>query len=549
MGSLFENIHQPEGLDGSFYHSLQELRKQLDDMNKRTSALLLRDHTSSDNNNLAILPSDVLQLPNGPAFWQLYRTLRTELRGVETRVEVIENRVETISSRLDELEPPQFTPPSTPMSTAKSEVTVDNQPPLTQQSSPPVAQSFTSANAKEMPDADISDVGYFDPSVEAADGDEDLDTYDVITFFAKLKRTSRTKRVVRPERFFRGTALRLYIFGYKNDGTNTYDLEDGCLNIIAFEEVLMSLFRPRTLELMKNETYTLSDFQNGRRLVEDYALKLLGLGRYLKSNDAAERIRLTYGMALHGIKVDASLDIGSVEDDLPDTLPVFVARLASIEGAIERALRNPDPARSFAVGEASSHDPTLSTMGRNTEDRHGVKLSTTRLSPDPQLSVSNGSMARELSSTPAPSSHVQAWSNHSTRPTSLYQDEDFPVLSGTLPMEHNEPLYRAAPDTVTGGNVERQQPGYKYSYLPMPRSDSAASNSRRTDQAPSLLQAGQGYLWPQPVSMTRPSFPWHPPSTRSVGPGTQWQSGFPQDGYYMYPPTQPAMYHNDPRQR
>jgi len=545
MDSLFENIRQPEGIDGSFYHSLQELRKQLDDMNKRTSTLLRRNHKSSDS-DAAILPSDTLQLPNGPAFWQLYRTLRTELRGVEARVELVEDRVETLSNRLDELEPPRFTPPSTPMSTAKSEVTVNNQPLLRkEESSPGVTQSFISANAKEMPDADISDIGYFDPSVDDTDENKDLETYDVITFFAKLKRASRTKRIVRPERFFRGTALHLYTLGYNNDGANMYDLEDGCLNISAFEEVLMSLFRPKALEAMKNETYTLTDFQNGRRLVEDYALKLLGFGRYLKSEDAAERIRLTYGMALHGINIDASLDIGSVEDDLPDTLPVFLARLAGIEVEIERALWNSGTARSPASAEGFSNDPTFSTVERNTQDRHGNKFFTTRLSPDPQLSVSEDSMARELSSTPAPLSHVQAWSNHSTRPTSLYQDEFLPSLSSTPPMEHNQPPYRVVPDTVTGGNVEHQQPGYQCSYLPMPRSISVTSNSGRTDQPSNLTQYRPCYLWPEPVSMTRPSFPLHPPSTRLAASGTQWQPGSHLNGTYMYPSPQPGIYHNE----
>lgn len=60
-----------------------------------------------------------LSLPSGPIFWQLFNSLRTDLRTIDGRVAALEQSVSDLEDRVDGLDPNQLTPSS---STATSEV-------------------------------------------------------------------------------------------------------------------------------------------------------------------------------------------------------------------------------------------------------------------------------------------------------------------------------------------------------------------------------------------------------------------------------------------
>ena len=53
-----------------------------------------------------------ISLPSGPVFWQLFNSLRTDLRTIDGRVAALERSVSDLEDRVDGLEPTQFTPAS-----------------------------------------------------------------------------------------------------------------------------------------------------------------------------------------------------------------------------------------------------------------------------------------------------------------------------------------------------------------------------------------------------------------------------------------------------
>lgn len=326
--------HQPQMRNiCTFHHSLQQLRMQLDDMNKRTATLLHRhkqDQSALQQQSDMFSPSETLTLPNGPAFWQLYRALRSDIRGLDARIELIEDHIENLSDRLDALEPHQFTPPASP---ASSTCKHDGDPKIAD-----FPKAVSDLRATNVPNADVSDIGYFDPSFRN-DLTQHSITSDIATFLAKLRRTSRTKRIVNPEQFLRGAALHLYRLGYKTTGDNVYELEDGRLDLDAFEGVFLPLFKPQALDLMKSETYTLADLHSGRRLVEDYALNMFDLARYLDGDDSDEKRKLVHDLIQDGIRL--ALPAGAWNDEwVPgDTFIEHMVRLRNLESALRREMK------------------------------------------------------------------------------------------------------------------------------------------------------------------------------------------------------------------
>ncbi|KAF1353586.1 hypothetical protein BDV97DRAFT_346863 [Delphinella strobiligena] len=328
--------HQPQPRNiCTFHHSLQQLRMQLDDMNKRTATLLHRhkqDQSALQQQGGMFSPSETLTLPNGPAFWQLYRALRSDIRGLDARVELIEDHIENLSDRIDALEPHRFTPPASPaFSTCKH----DGDPKIAD-----LPKAVPDLRATNVPNAEVSDIGYFDPSCRN-DLTQHSTTSDIVTFLAKLSRTSRTKRIVNPEQFLRGAALHLYRLGYKTTGDNVYELEDGRLDLKAFEEVFLPVFKPQALNLMKSETYTLADLHSGRRLVEDYALKMFDLARYLDGDDSDEKRKFVHDLIQDGIRLARPAGIRNNEWVTGDTFLEHMIRLRNLESALRREMKEP----------------------------------------------------------------------------------------------------------------------------------------------------------------------------------------------------------------
>lgn len=57
------------------------------------------------------LPSLPSSLPSGPLFWQLFTSLRTDVRGLDARVADVEQSLSNLEDRVDSLDPNSFTPP------------------------------------------------------------------------------------------------------------------------------------------------------------------------------------------------------------------------------------------------------------------------------------------------------------------------------------------------------------------------------------------------------------------------------------------------------
>ena len=337
-----DNINLP-----AFHESLRRLQLQLEEMNGRTPPIFLPGSQGQKVPPSVFdtqVPSQSLYLPSGPAFWQLYRSLRTDLRGVEARVELVEDRIEDICSRLEALEPLQATPPSTPTIIAAKPTAVSNDTNHSCSRGVTIPETTRNAIPQIATIAELADIGIFDPTLNENDHDDHA-TSDAITFIARLKRVSSKHRIVRVERFLRGSALHLYTIGYDSNGTNTYDLEGGDFNVDAFGNDLLALFRPKALRALLAERYTLTDLRNGRCVVRDYALKMLSLGRYLDECDAAKKVRLTYALILRGIQLDvtsATLDtLNTLEEgiQLPDDLPTFLTRLSTLESALKQSIK------------------------------------------------------------------------------------------------------------------------------------------------------------------------------------------------------------------
>ena len=101
---------QMGSMEGAFKELGQSLQQSLPadrastNFSEAASVLPLRNHIS---------------LPSGPLFWQLFNSLRADVRTLDDRVANLETSVSDLEDRVDGLEPNQFTPAS---STANSEL-------------------------------------------------------------------------------------------------------------------------------------------------------------------------------------------------------------------------------------------------------------------------------------------------------------------------------------------------------------------------------------------------------------------------------------------
>ncbi|KAK4507514.1 hypothetical protein PRZ48_001249 [Zasmidium cellare] len=129
-------MSQPLGRADAFHHQLYDLKSQLESMQHSLSSLtgtptrapssqLLQPaemfSTPSINTNALPVPHSQLSLPSGPLFWQLFTSLRTDVRSLDTRVADVEQHVSDVEDRMlrnvsdledriDKLDPSQLTP-------------------------------------------------------------------------------------------------------------------------------------------------------------------------------------------------------------------------------------------------------------------------------------------------------------------------------------------------------------------------------------------------------------------------------------------------------
>lgn len=303
-----------------FYTSLSQLKTQLEAMNRRTASLL--DH-HNQRTEVGIISGQAqrqsflkvpehLQLPNGPVFWQLFQSLRSDVRDLDARIERVEDRVESLSDRLDQLDRCQFTPSQSSSSTRKEFMAsrdVFDESVSSLHTVPQTGQGSRAMYPTETHKlvAAIEDVGCFDPEIameaETSMYSHHLRTSDVIVFVAKLKRASRTKQIVNVEQFLRGSALRLYRIGFGIDGTNVFDSEDGHCNVEQLAAALILVFgrHAEASGLMDAKKHTLTDTLEGSRLIQDYAFSMLELGRHLPDCSPEQARRATF------LKIQSSL--------------------------------------------------------------------------------------------------------------------------------------------------------------------------------------------------------------------------------------------------
>ena len=111
-----------------FTAQLQDVKAQLKSMEGAFKELgqsleqpLAAAKASTNSSDAAsVLPqSNHISLPSGPLFWQLFNSLRADVRTLDDRVASLEQSVSDLEDRVDGLEPDQLTPTS---STANSEL-------------------------------------------------------------------------------------------------------------------------------------------------------------------------------------------------------------------------------------------------------------------------------------------------------------------------------------------------------------------------------------------------------------------------------------------
>lgn len=130
-------VSQPPGRVDAFHHQLYDLKAQLESMQSSLSSSLSGTPTQAPATQLAqqanvysspplatnalLRPHGQLNLPSGPLFWQLFTSLRTDVRSLDSRVADAEQHISDLEDRMqrdlsdlddriEKLEPNQFTP-------------------------------------------------------------------------------------------------------------------------------------------------------------------------------------------------------------------------------------------------------------------------------------------------------------------------------------------------------------------------------------------------------------------------------------------------------
>lgn len=103
-----------------FLDHLQDVKDRLqtmqDSLNQTNASQSCSSNTGYNINavmptNSAIhVPHNSLTLPSGPLFWQLFTSLRTDVRSLHTRVADLEQNYSDLEDRVDRIDPAQITP-------------------------------------------------------------------------------------------------------------------------------------------------------------------------------------------------------------------------------------------------------------------------------------------------------------------------------------------------------------------------------------------------------------------------------------------------------
>ncbi|KAI5240771.1 hypothetical protein E4T43_05794 [Aureobasidium subglaciale] len=278
--------------DDYFYHSLRELRLQLNSMNIRTAAFLNK-HSIQDTVNMQhhtldlpyVLPPSV-QLSNMQCFRDLSAKIDTLKTQYHQHFETLHDQLNALSDKVDDmtLDTPRYTPPESSTSSVLGDPTVSTPCPV----APPMP-----TQAVSKPSATIADIGgYFLPNRKYDQKSDDQYISHVSVFVARVNRARRTKSIANIEAFLKGSALRWFNAGLCLNGSHDFDNHIGDLNIAKFCESLMLVFgAPEGAS---------ADPDNQSRIFERSSRNDL-LGGYILPALESRRLKTTHGQADVGV--------------------------------------------------------------------------------------------------------------------------------------------------------------------------------------------------------------------------------------------------------
>ncbi|KAH0327991.1 hypothetical protein KCU74_g6347, partial [Aureobasidium melanogenum] len=230
-------------MDGDDFHtSLQQLRQQLDFMNKRTALAL--DNFHHHSNKVTHNPTQVGHFPSvimadyAQQIKHIGATVGALASQQEDRFQKLEHQLTLLSDKLDHLalNHPRFTPPESSTSSVHEDAECCFDPPF--------GKSFnTPRQPLDMPHATVADLGgYFYPNRHKYSHTDQQYISDASTFVGRVNRTLCTKSITNIEIFLRGSALRWFHIGLRIDGSHVFDGENGEMNMAKFCQSLILLF-------------------------------------------------------------------------------------------------------------------------------------------------------------------------------------------------------------------------------------------------------------------------------------------------------------------
>ncbi|THX67335.1 hypothetical protein D6D05_09875 [Aureobasidium pullulans] len=382
--------------DDHFYSSLQELKHQLDLMNKRT-ALFLQQHSlqnpspNMSRSETSLLcpcifdrrPVDKPQIVPMQKFDQELHALEVQQKAMAEdladRFTDMEIELDSLFEQVNQMHSgkPQFTPPESPTpSTSPASPTPSISPTFPTPSTLSVHDTLNpgasplDTSTMSRPPATVADLGgYFYPNRHHATPGDMQYISDASIFVGRVNRALRTKSIQNLESYLKGSALRWFHIGLSLDGSHSYDDDKGQMDLTKFCESLIYLFGiPGFVAEESHEQARYLIMASMRsNILEEYAFPALEALRRqttlgqpdVDANAALRKAVLKYNKDHPMLSVD--LDILSCQDVLVD-----LARLRQQEFDIRREgasltlkkLHTPE-AMSVQVAPDDSNKPTL----------------------------------------------------------------------------------------------------------------------------------------------------------------------------------------------
>ncbi|THZ11548.1 hypothetical protein D6C91_09203 [Aureobasidium pullulans] len=353
--------------DDHFYSSLQELKHQLDLMNKRTALFLQQHSLQNPSPNMSpqetslLYPSifdrhpvDKPQILPMQQFDQKLHALEVQQKAMAEdladRFTDMENELDSLSEQVNQMHSgkSQFTPPESPTPSTSPASPTPSITPTSPTPSTLSVQDTLNPNASPLdtstmsrPPATVADLGgYFYPNRHHATPGDMQYISDASIFVGRVNRALRTKSIQNLESYLKGSALRWFHIGLSLDGSHSYDDDKGQMDLTKFCESLIYLFGiPGFVAEESHEQARYLIMASMRsNILEEYAFPALEALRRqttlgqpdVDANAALRKAVLKYNKDHPMLSVD--LDMLSGQDVLVD-----LARLRQQEFDIRRA--------------------------------------------------------------------------------------------------------------------------------------------------------------------------------------------------------------------